>query len=132
MKFLHEPGRRARRRTDQYSGNRQLYSQSTSDFHDFGRVCLDAKHQMLSKVSTLNFLGRWVAGCAINAYYCFFEGNTRLLSTFIQDKCLEEENITRSDWPAYSADLHILPFMDVVTVVMSLGSPFPYWLEAVM
>ncbi|GFX09479.1 transposable element Tcb1 transposase [Trichonephila clavipes] len=48
---------------------------------------------------------RWFRG-AMGAEFLFVDDNTRPHSANIVDECLQSEDITRRDWPAYSPDLN--------------------------
>ncbi|GFV45871.1 transposable element Tcb1 transposase [Trichonephila clavipes] len=43
---------------------------------------------------------------AMGAEFLFMDGNARPHRANIVDECLQSEDITRMDWPAYSPDLH--------------------------
>ncbi|GFS49225.1 transposable element Tcb1 transposase [Trichonephila clavipes] len=43
---------------------------------------------------------------AMGAEFLFMDDNARPHSANIVDECLQSEDITRMDWPAYSPDLH--------------------------
>ncbi|GFS97529.1 DDE_3 domain-containing protein [Trichonephila clavipes] len=43
---------------------------------------------------------------ATGAEFRFMDDNARLHLTNIVDECLQSEDITRIDWPAYSRDLN--------------------------
>ncbi|GFU62133.1 transposable element Tcb1 transposase [Trichonephila clavipes] len=43
---------------------------------------------------------------ALSAEFLFMDDNTHLHSANIVDECLQLEDITRMDWPAYSPDLN--------------------------
>ncbi|GFW08621.1 transposable element Tcb2 transposase [Trichonephila clavipes] len=44
----------------------------------------------------------------IGAEFLFMDDNARLHSATIVDECLQSEDITRMDWPAYSSDLKLI------------------------
>ncbi|GFV63864.1 transposable element Tcb1 transposase [Trichonephila clavipes] len=44
--------------------------------------------------------------CAMGAEFLFMDDNARLHRAKIVDECLQSEDITRMDWPAYSPDLN--------------------------
>ncbi|GFU72062.1 transposable element Tcb1 transposase [Trichonephila clavipes] len=48
---------------------------------------------------------RWFRG-ATGAEFLFMDDNDRLHRANIVDECLQSEDITRMDWPAYSPDLN--------------------------
>ncbi|GFU59405.1 uncharacterized protein TNCV_2299621 [Trichonephila clavipes] len=43
---------------------------------------------------------------AMGAEFLFMDDNARLHRANIVDECLQSDNITRMDWPAYSPDLN--------------------------
>ncbi|GFX68367.1 transposable element Tc3 transposase [Trichonephila clavipes] len=43
---------------------------------------------------------------AMGAEFLFMDDNARLHRANIVDECLQSEDITRMDWPAYSPDLN--------------------------
>ncbi|GFX54278.1 DDE_3 domain-containing protein [Trichonephila clavipes] len=43
---------------------------------------------------------------AMGAEFLFMDGNTRLYRANIVDECLQSEDITLMDWPAYSPNLN--------------------------
>ncbi|GFW00338.1 DDE_3 domain-containing protein [Trichonephila clavipes] len=43
---------------------------------------------------------------AMNAKFLFMDDNARPHRANIVDECLQSENITRMDWPAYSPDMN--------------------------
>ncbi|GFU77157.1 transposable element Tcb1 transposase [Trichonephila clavipes] len=44
----------------------------------------------------------------MGAEFLFMDDNARPHCTNILDKCLQSEDITRMDWPAYSPDLNLI------------------------
>ncbi|GFX07985.1 transposable element Tcb1 transposase [Trichonephila clavipes] len=44
--------------------------------------------------------------CAMGAEFLFMDDNARPHRANIVDECLQSEDITRMDWPAYSPDLN--------------------------
>ncbi|GFX63977.1 transposable element Tcb1 transposase [Trichonephila clavipes] len=44
--------------------------------------------------------------CAMGAEFLFMDDNARPHRANIVDECLQSEDITRMDWPAYSLDLN--------------------------
>ncbi|GFV45715.1 DDE_3 domain-containing protein [Trichonephila clavipes] len=48
---------------------------------------------------------------AMGAEFLFMDDNARPLRANIVDECLQSEDITRIDWPAYSSDLNAIEHM---------------------
>ncbi|GFV61872.1 DDE_3 domain-containing protein [Trichonephila clavipes] len=44
--------------------------------------------------------------CAMGAEFLFMDDNARTHRASIVDECLQSEDISRMDWPAYSPDLN--------------------------
>ncbi|GFV53134.1 transposable element Tcb2 transposase [Trichonephila clavipes] len=47
----------------------------------------------------------------MGAEFLFMDDNARPLHANIVDECLQSEDITRMDWPAYSPDLNSIEHM---------------------
>ncbi|GFX88194.1 transposable element Tcb1 transposase [Trichonephila clavipes] len=47
----------------------------------------------------------------MGAEFLFMDDNARPLRANIVDECLQSEDITRMDWPAFSPDLNAIEYM---------------------
>ncbi|GFV48141.1 transposable element Tcb2 transposase [Trichonephila clavipes] len=64
---------------------------------------------------------------AMDAEFLFMDDNDRPHHANIVDECLQSEDITRMDWPAYSLDLNPIEHVaaDVYTRLAELGTSVP-------
>ncbi|GFT22506.1 transposable element Tcb2 transposase [Trichonephila clavipes] len=65
----------------------------------------------------------------MGAEFLFMDDNARPHRVNIVDKCLQSEDITRMDWPAYSPDLNPIEHVwDMLGRRIAARQPAPTWL----
>ncbi|GFT38415.1 transposable element Tc3 transposase [Trichonephila clavipes] len=62
---------------------------------------------------------------AMGAEFLFMDDNARPHRANIVDECLQSEDITRMDWPAYSPDLNAIGMCGICSRQIAARQPLP-------